>query len=329
MGEVLSQAQIDALLGKMSDEDEKEIIIGESSKSERSYDFSTPKVFTKERLKLIDSIYGNYARVIASHLSSILRLNCEVELVDIEETKYFEFNNALTENDVLTIIDIDVENDVYDREPAMMQLSNPVICAMIDRLMGGSGEPGEDVVNGYSHIELSIFEKLVGHIIPVMNDAWQNYVEVKFDFSRIEINPRLMQSIAPDEVVLIIVLNININGVGGQISICFPSSTLEAMCKVFEQKNLVKKRESQEEGTKENILTSISGSSLEVRAKMCEVELTLGDIYGMNVGDIINLHKPKESNMVLYVEDTPWFTGELGIQKKNMAVRINGLASNL
>ena len=331
MGEVLSQSQIDALLGRMNDETEKESIMTESTKKERKYDFSTPKVFTKERLKLIDSIYNNYARVVSSHLTSILRLPCEIELMDIEEQKYYEFSNALTENDILTVIDANIPDVSYDKEPAMLQISNPVICAMIDRLMGGAGDPGDDVNNGFTAIELTTFEKLVLHTIPIMTDVWQSYVNVTFDFSKIEINPRLMQAIGPDDVVLIIVLNINIEDVSGQVSICFPGSTLETMCKIFEENNLAasKRKDNQSEETSENILTNISGSMLDVKAKLCEVELTLEDIYNMQVGDIINLNKPKQSDTLLYIEDMLWFTGEMGVQNKNLAIRINGSAEDL
>ena len=54
------------------------------------------------------------------------------------------------------------------------------------------------------------------------------------------------------------------------------------------------------------------------------MELELNDIYHLKVGDVIDLNKPKNSSVKLYVGRQPWFIGQMGIYKKNIAVRISG-----
>ena len=39
-------------------------------------------------------------------------------------------------------------------------------------------------------------------------------------------------------------------------------------------------------------------------------------------GDVIDMSRPVGSNVTLFVGRQPWFTGEMGVYKKNMAVRI-------
>ena len=92
MAETLTQEQIDALLSSAMSGD-----IVESSKEPdvKEYDFRAPKKFTKERIKILDSIFDNYARLLSSYLTGLLRLYCKVSLASIEEQRYFEFNNAL------------------------------------------------------------------------------------------------------------------------------------------------------------------------------------------------------------------------------------------
>ena len=53
--------------------------------------------------------------------------------------------------------------------------------------------------------------------------------------------------------------------------------------------------------------------------------IQLNDIYNLHVGDVINLNKPKDSEIYLYIENQPWFKGKLGVQNKNMAVKISGV----
>ena len=82
MGDVLSQSQIDALLsaaqaGTLDQESSNE-------KKVRKYDFHTPKKFTRERLKLINGVYENYARRIDSYLTSIIIMDVELEIIAVE-----------------------------------------------------------------------------------------------------------------------------------------------------------------------------------------------------------------------------------------------------
>ncbi len=66
MAEVLSQSQIDALLSAMNS-GEGELNPPQEEKPEkkyRKYDFSSPRKFTKDRIKMLMSIFENYARVI-------------------------------------------------------------------------------------------------------------------------------------------------------------------------------------------------------------------------------------------------------------------------
>ena len=38
---------------------------------------------------------------------------------------------------------------------------------------------------------------------------------------------------------------------------------------------------------------------------------------------MIDMSKPKEKDVKLFIGRQPWFTGKMGIYKKNVAVRIN------
>ena len=40
------------------------------------------------------------------------------------------------------------------------------------------------------------------------------------------------------------------------------------------------------------------------------------------MGDVIDLNKAKNSAVKLYVGRQPWFTGKMGVYKKNIAIRI-------
>ncbi|MEI3363584.1 MAG: hypothetical protein V8R75_14195 [Oscillospiraceae bacterium] len=102
MAEVLSQSQIDALLNavRSGEKDLNEPAEEQQEKKYRKYDFSSPRKFTKDRIKMLNGIFENYARIINSRLNARLRFNGEITVESIEEQRYYEFSNALTEGDV-------------------------------------------------------------------------------------------------------------------------------------------------------------------------------------------------------------------------------------
>lgn len=331
MAEVLSQSQIDALLSSMQESnfDEKEEKQNQEKKY-RKYDFYSPKKFTKDKLKIIKSVYENYARMVSSRFNSLLRVSSEVEVITVEEQRYYEFSNALDENDVLTLIRAKLP-DNSDNAPIIMHTSNQLMLSMIDRMLGGTGEDAITVSSTYTYtdIEISLYGTIIKHIIDIMKDGWVNYLNVQFEFQKLETNPGLMQDIGMDETIIIIVLDVTIAPVKGKINICIPGNLLTAFFSIFERKNGQTSKNIHEDETSGEILDSLRNSTLEIKAQLGETKILLSDVYSLNVGDVINLNKPKDSDVYLYIEDKPWFKGKLGVQNKSMAVKINGVCENL
>ena len=92
--DILSQAQMGEMLKNVAAGAVPEVTQKEEEKV-KEYDFRAPKKFTKEQIKVLDGIFENYARLLSSYLTGLLRLYCRVSLVNIEEQRYSEFNNAL------------------------------------------------------------------------------------------------------------------------------------------------------------------------------------------------------------------------------------------
>jgi len=297
----------------------------------RKYNFHTPKKFTKDRLKLLRSVYENYGRLISSHLTSYLRVACDVELFEIEEQRYYEFNNALGDENLLAFIKVQFEDGEVAEDPVLMVMSDSVMYTMLDRMLGGTGEiqseGEEEHVTGYTDIEIAVYETVLVHIAPIMDDVWQNYFNLEFKFNKIEPNPNLIQVISIDEIVVIITFNITVGENSGQISVCLAASILDKLFKQFEQTTMAgtRKRDNQTPDEKQNIIKGIENSILEVKAEFEKSNILLEDLYSMNVGDVLNLNIPKDSEVSINIGNKPWFKGRLGVYRDNVAVKLTGI----
>ncbi len=324
MAEVLSQSQIDALLnaarsGEMdlnrSDQD--------SEKKYRKYDFYSPRKFTKDRIKMISGIFENYTRIINSRLNGLLHTTSDIAVESVEEQRYYEFSNALSDGDVLTLADVDVDGKrESDETPVLIHLSTGLVLNMMDRLMGGDGDETSNIRAGYSFtaLELKLYEDIVKDMISILGGSWENYINLDFSFRRVESNPTLVQLIGLDETVVIISISLKLPNVSGRMSICLPGMMLTNIFTKIAAMNQVGRGSG--EDNSENIMGILRDSQLQVIAELGRTQLTLQDIYSLNVGDVVDLGHPTKEPVSLYVGGQPWFSGKLGTQSGSMAVKI-------
>ena len=107
-----------------------------------------------------------------------------------------------------------------------MELASNLGFAMIDRMLGGQGNPLTRN-REFSEIELSILEKIMIICIQLLREPWKNVVDLNPMLERIETNPQFAQVISPNDMIAIITLNLKIGDVEGFMNVCLPYFTLE------------------------------------------------------------------------------------------------------
>ncbi len=301
-----------------------ETAVDDVSKKVKEYDFRSPKRFTKEQLKIISSVYENYSRHLSSYLTSLLRLYVNVECVHIEEQRYSEFNNALPDSVMTAIGELRFTGSNEENNSVIMDVSKPISFAVIERLLGGTGD-GLDVDREYTEIELSLMEGVFKGIFPQMTDAWSNYYEVDVLYRKVETNSRLMQAVAADETVVILMLDVSIKDVQGSISICIPAVCLEDVVKKIDSqyvRNLKRINSAGDKERRELVMKYLQQSDLELRCVIGKTQVNLSDIIYLNVGDVIQLGKPIASLVDLNVGESCWFRGKMGVQRNKKAFQV-------
>ena len=322
MAEVLSQSQIDALLNaaRSGELDVDKPAEKSEEKKYRKYDFYSPRKFTKDRLKMLNSIFESYARVINSRINALLHATCEIDVDSVEEQRYYEFSNALTESDVVALAEIDQEKLQGD-DPILVHMDTPVVLSMLDRMMGGEGEPDPSMSSEYNmtDLELNMYEDLIRDMISVMGGSWENYITLHFEYVRTEVNPTLVQLIGYDETVVIVGVNIKFPNCNGRLSLCLPGVMLTNIFSEISKNNT---RRTTGEDKSEEIFDSLRDSELEIVAELARTRILLSDLYHLNIGDVVDIKRPKDSPVFLNIGGRRWFDGRMGTSNKQVAVKI-------
>ncbi|MGN0595949.1 MAG: flagellar motor switch protein FliM [Ruminiclostridium sp.] len=323
MAETLTQEQIDAMLSSAlsggiistSTEEEEEV---------KEYDFRAPKKFTKERIKILDSIFDNYARLLSSYLTGLLRLYCKVSLSSIEEQRYFEFNNALPDYVMMGMVDLGIHDDDIEECTTILQLSNSLTYTMIDRLLGGKGEY-KDADRDFTEIEVSIMDNIMNHMAGLLREPWETYVNLTPQLINIETNSRVISSVGYDDTMIIVALEVTISDTKSIVTVVMSALDLDEIMAKFVHKATRSSRRSdsnKEAERRESIMRALNTSVLDITAILSETQLDMSDVINLQVGDIIPLGKPINGNISLQVGGKTWFDGKLGTYNHKKAVKI-------
>ncbi len=322
MAEALSQNQIDELLKQMqSGKVDAEI---DTAPKIKEYDFKSPKKFTKEQLKALDSLHENFSRGLSSYFTSILHNVCEVSVLQIEEQRYYEFSNALPENTLVGVIDLQSEDGKVADTSFIMDVSASFSFMTIDRLLGGNGRLIVPERN-FTEIEMAIMEDVVQAMIQYLEEAWCNYIPVTTTLNSIETNARLLQTYSPQEIVVIVALDVQLPDFKGAITLCFPAEGLEGVVdsfKIWHSRSSKQQDANKNQEQQVSIMETIKQSDLEIGAVLDRFEMSLEDILQLQVQDVIALNKKIDDNIDIMVEGDPWYHAKLGKSKLKKSIKL-------
>ena len=338
MADVLSQSQIDALLKSMQDGPPKEEKVEEKAaevlepkkeevqKEEETYskyDFYSPRKFTKDKIRLLRSIFDNYARILTSQVNGIFRTMTDITVLELRETRYYEYVNAFHENDCMTIVDTYVQDKGKSNVPMMSYISPGLTLTLVSHMLGGSDTviKTEDDYR-YTDVEMALYKRIMEYIVHALGDGFSNYITAEFKIAKIETNPSMVQEVGLDETVVLAVMNVDISGLAMErIRICLPGTLLEHMFKIIDNRKHLA-RGFAYENNQDTIMEHLKASTFPMTGQLGVVKLDIEDLYHLKVGDVIDLNKAKNSAVKLFVGRQPWFTGKMGVYKKNIAIRI-------
>lgn len=321
MGDVLSQSEIDNLLAAISSgELDTEDLIDKGEKQVKNYDFARPSKFSKEHLRTLETIFEHYGRLLSTNLPAYLRKNVQVEVVNSEAVAYSEFSNALSNPVLLGIINFaPLEGNV------VIELADNLGYAIIDRLLGGGGNP-LDKAREFSEIELVIIERIFNVCTNLLREPWHNVIDIEPRLMRIETNSQFAQIISPQEMTAIVTLNIRIGTIEGLMNFCLPYAVLEDVIDKLNTKYWFSTMQVKDDvGYEEMIEVAIAKAQIPVRAVLGKSMVSVNDFMNLQIGDVIRLNSKVDDELDVYVGNMKKFKALPGASSDLYAVRVTSV----
>lgn len=301
MSKILSQEEIDALLGSAAQIERQTRHGAAAADNVITYNFRRPDRVSKEQIRSLHFLHDRFARNVSTSLSAYLRAVTEVGIVSVEQFTYSEFLMSLPDPTAFYALSL----PPLDSQGALE--INPVIAfTMIDRMLGGTGQR-LPMNRALTEIEQNVVDAVVKLILENLSETWASIVEVHFRISARETRPQMLQVAAPNEAVILLVFDIRIGDARGMLNFCLPAGVIEAAGAGFTQSWSRTRREPNDD-ERAALRSNLGRIPIPVSAEL-ETSLPARDLLTLAPGDVLSLGVPTRRPVTLRIGSLARFMG--------------------
>lgn len=329
MNKILSQGEVDALLNSVAAPD----IFGQSkSDSEAtdspprgpavsgtrrttSYNFRRPDRVPKSMLRSLQLLHDKFCSNLSSSLSAYLRAITEVSLISVEQTSYNEFLLSLSDPTCFNAISIKPLTGM-----AALEIGLDLVFPLIDRLLGGAGHIPK-ISRNITEIEKTLIQGVIKVVTANLIEAWRPVSSIEFSLHASETLPQLLQIASASEIVILIVFELKIGEVRGNMHLCIPFAALESISANFEQ-NISIHRKRDQAGDFRNVVNVLYRTPVPVSAELTGTALSIKDLLSLKEGDVVKLDSKLSDRIGVHVAGIPQFEGQPLLVNSRKAAKI-------
>ncbi|WP_297814205.1 flagellar motor switch protein FliM [uncultured Helicobacter sp.] len=320
MADILSQEEIDALLDVVDDGSEPEMVEKPTNVVQQHqitlYDFKRPNRVSKEQLRAFRGIHDKMARSLSSQISAIMRSIVEIQLHSVDQMTYGEFLMSLPSP---------TSFNVFSMKPldgtGVLEINPSIAFPMIDRLLGGKGDPYEST-REFSDIELNLLDTILRQMMQNLKEAWGPVTEIFPTVDVKESSPNVVQIVAQNEIVIMVVMEIIIGHSSGMMNLCYPVISLESVLSRLASRDIMLSETSSKKSRNKELQALLGGAKVNVAAMLGETKLNMHEILDLEIGDIVRLDRPADDTVIINVDGREKFLASIGLHRYRKTIEV-------
>jgi len=320
MADILSQEEIDALLEAVEDDGATEVLDDASNVLDQRqitlYDFKRPNRVSKEQLRAFRGIHDKMARSLASQISSIMRSIVEIQLHSVDQMTYGEFLMSLPSP---------TSFNVFSMKPldgsGILEINPSIAFPMVDRLLGGKGDPYE-ANREFTDIELNLMDTILRIIMGTLKEVWSPVIDMYPTIETKESSPNVVQIVAQNEIVVMVVMELVVGHSSGMMNICYPVISLESILNKLASRDFLLSETSAKKSRNRELKALMGGARVYLNAFLGSAELSLRELLALKKGDIVRLDRPADDKAIINADGKDRFIGKVGLKRFRKSVEV-------
>lgn len=336
---MLAQSEIDALLSGTINLDQKgddslnlaDMLhpAGEGAKSDSSgekkvvqtYNFWSPARFSKDQMRAVELVHEDLSERLTTSLPTFLRTNVRPRLALMEQGRFHDFINDFADQTLFHLITL-----APLPGHMVLTLSHNISYLILEQRLGGKIE-GRFTERSLTEIDQSLLRGLVEHMLGDVKIAWSKVASLEPSLEDSTINQHWVQMMMGNERVLLIAIEINIQGVTGTMSFFIPFNTLKPIGDVLNPHIWIagRKEHQVDPVARQLAVQTMMKAVIPVKVLLGNADLTLKDLLNLSVGDVIELDQNIDKPLVVQVANKKQFYATVGKSRKRMGIQVCGV----
>ncbi|NPA41224.1 MAG: flagellar motor switch protein FliM [Aquificae bacterium] len=312
--EFLSQDEIDMLLQSLGAEEEEE---GEEV-TYKPFDIGELERISPTRLIKLEQVINRWVASATSELRSMIFNLDTISLAEIKTEKISDFVLKIPLPAAIAVLNVEALNGKF-----YMVIDTRLIYTVISIIFGGPAQPYKVEGKSFTKFELKVINNLIEIFVKHLNSAWQELIrEGEIEFGGIEDNPRRLITVSRNEIVIVITLEVEIEGFKGYVYLAIPMKTIEPI------KDTLRTADTESGDYRDAILENLMATPVLLEAVLPALSMTVKEVLELKEGDFITLDPRSTNSVTVKVEGVPMFKGILGESAGRKAVKIKSFVEH-
>ncbi len=296
-------------------EEETAALLENQPKGEvKPYDLVGTQRITRGRLPALETIHETFARSFRVALFNLLQREAQVTFEGVRTQKAGDYLAGIT-----TPASLDICRIKPLPGSALLVFDTNLVFLMVDSYFGGAGKALERTGDrGLTPTEVRFVQLVLRQAAVDLTHAWAPVAQVEIELVKHESNPLFASVAAPTDTVLINRFNIELPSGGGAIDLVMPSLMIDPVREVLTAGIVA--RSGTGEAWAPTLGAHVAEASVEVRAVLTELEVTLGELKSLKPGDVLPIDAP--GKVTLYAGDEPLYAGKFGVSRGRNSLKI-------
>lgn len=315
--QILSQEEINALLGAMAKGDVE--LEGEASLQEkaRPYDLRGSRVGAGDEFNGLNEVYSKFSELMRPRMSADLQTQAQVAFTSAEIANFSEFLRAFTAPASLNIFSVGPLIG-----SGVLALDSDLVFSLIDCMFGGKGKFGGPV-RDFTVIERRLMKRFATGVLEELQKAWAVVYPVTIELKKVEYKPEFLHIASPDDRVLVSVFSAEAGEFSGKLTFCLPCLMLDP---VKEKLTLTYQREKDVgHAWRPQLERLLKDTQVPVVAELGRTTHSVRDILRLQPEDLLHLNAGPDDFVTLTLAGVPKYLGVPGVIKGNRAVEVTRL----
>lgn len=310
-------SEVPAEIGGQSQTDTQLLRRDAAKSTAQPFDFRHPVFLSSPEWRKLRQEVEEFVASLGALFATYLRLDFGLQLARMRTMPFSEFTGGLPAPTHLALFKIEPLRGV-----SVLELRPAIGLAIVDRLLGGPGQPAS-VERDLTEMEVALLDEAVRIMLGEWCKQWSKLQELRAEILGHENNPRFLQSSTGDTTVLVVTMEARMGEIVDQVQLAFPYAGLEPLVLKLTETATAPAPAQSAAPVARKWNHNLDDVALTITALWPSQRLPAKKVIHLQAGDVLELTPESSEKIELHIGRIAKFKGRLGTRDGKWAIQIN------